>query len=138
MENKYTNLIGYSENTVKDLHGVEEVAEFICEEGLSGDVEIITPDGELFITTFGMYLDKVKDIDYRNELVKVLVPMQKKLDLRSSKTLFLKYCPSCCRCYLRQKVYQRASLQPRAYICAKIRKKISSGFRCGFPFYLFC
>lgn len=80
MENKYTNLIGYSENTVKDLHGVEEVAEFICEEGLSGDVEIITPDGELFITTFGIYLDRVKDIDYRNELVKVLVPMQKKLD----------------------------------------------------------
>ena len=43
-------------------------------------MEIITPDGELFITTFGIYLDKVKDIDYRNELVKVLVPMQKKLD----------------------------------------------------------
>ena len=43
MENKYTNLIGYSENTVKDLHSVEEVAEFICEEGMSGDVEIITP-----------------------------------------------------------------------------------------------
>ena len=80
MENKYTNLIGYSENTVKDLHGIEEVAEFICEEGMSGDVEIITPDGELFITTFGIYLDKVKDLDYRNELVKVLVPMQKKLD----------------------------------------------------------
>lgn len=80
MENKYTNLIGYSENTVKDLHDIEEVAEFICEEGMSGDVEIITTDGELFITTFGIYLDRVKDIDYRNELVKVLVPMQKKLD----------------------------------------------------------
>ena len=43
-------------------------------------MEIITSDGDLFITTFGIYLDKVKDLDYRNELVKVLVPMQKKLD----------------------------------------------------------
>lgn len=80
MENKYTNLIGYSDNKVEDLHSVEDVAKFICEEGLNGDVEIITSDGDLFITTFGIYLDKVKDIDYRNELVKVLVPMQKKLD----------------------------------------------------------
>ena len=80
MENKYENLIGYSESTVQDLHGVEEVAEFICKEGLNGDVEIITSDGDVFITTFGIYLDKVKDEDYRNELVNVLVPMQKKLD----------------------------------------------------------
>lgn len=80
MENKYTNLIGYSENTVKDLHSVEEVAEFICEEGLSGDVEIITSDGDLLVSTYGIYLDKVSDADYRSELVKVLVPMQKKLD----------------------------------------------------------
>ena len=80
MENKYTNLIGYSDNKVEDLHSIEDVAKFICEEGLNGDVEIITPDGELFITTFGIYLDRVKDIDYRNELVKVLVPMQKNLD----------------------------------------------------------
>ena len=80
MENKYTNLIGYSDNKVEDLHSVEDVAKFICEEGLNGDVEIIISDGDLFITTFGIYLDKVKDIDYRNELVKVLVPMQKKLD----------------------------------------------------------
>ena len=61
-------------------NSVEEVAEFICKEGLNGDVEIITSDGDVFITTFGIYLDKVKDEDYRNELVKVLVPMQKKLD----------------------------------------------------------
>lgn len=80
MENKYTNLIGYSESTVKDLHGIEEVAKFICEEGLNGDVEIITSDGDLFITTYGIYLDKVADADYRSELVEVLVPMQKKLD----------------------------------------------------------
>ena len=80
MENKYTNLIGYSENTVKDLHSIEEVAEFICEEGLTGDVEIITSDGELLITTYGIYLDKVKDAEYRDKLVEVLVPMQKKLD----------------------------------------------------------
>ena len=72
MENKYTNLIGYSENTVKDLHGIEEVAEFICEEGMSGDVEIITPDGELFITTYLYHriirscyaIEKVKNLYY--------------------------------------------------------------------------
>ena len=80
MENKYTNLIGYSENKVEDLHSIEDVAKFICEEGLNGDVEIITSDGDIFITTFGIYLDKVKDAQYRDELVKVLVPMQKKLD----------------------------------------------------------
>ena len=32
-----------------------------------------------FISTIGIYLDKVADPSYRDELLKVLVPMQKEL-----------------------------------------------------------
>lgn len=42
----YPHLIGVSENEKKELHGVSEVADFICDQGRFGDLRVFTPDGE--------------------------------------------------------------------------------------------
>ena len=76
MSKEYPLLIGYSGDGSKELHNVQEVAEFICKNGLSGDVSITLPDGAPFIDTFGMYLNRIADMEYREELLTILIPMQ--------------------------------------------------------------
>ncbi len=76
----YKNLIGISENTKKELSTTEEVANFICKEGLTSDVRIEQEDGSLLLDTFGIFINKITDMEYREELLKVLIPMQKKID----------------------------------------------------------
>lgn len=78
----YPYLIGVSENGRKELRGVNEVAAFICAAGLHGDLKVFTPDGEEVLDTFGMFLNRVSDFEYRTELVPVLVPMQKAAQAR--------------------------------------------------------
>ena len=72
------NLMGYSKDESKQLQNVEEVADFICKNGKRGDVTI-TNNGEPFITTIGIYLDKVADIRYRAQLMPILTKKQKTL-----------------------------------------------------------
>ena len=72
------NLVGYFEGESKQLKSVEEVAEFICKNGKRGDVTI-TNDGELFITTIGIYLDMVADIRYRSQLMPILTKKQEQI-----------------------------------------------------------
>ena len=72
----YETLIGIAEEEEKELHSVQEVAEFIYRNGMLGDVTILTEDGIPFITTFGIFLNRIADMEYREELLKVLVPMQ--------------------------------------------------------------
>lgn len=76
----YKNLIGISKNTKKELNTTEEVARFICKEGLTSDVRIEQEDGGLLLDTFGIFINKITDMEYREELLKILIPMQKKLD----------------------------------------------------------
>lgn len=80
MANKYDILYGEANGVCKELKGVTEVAEFICTEGLKGNVEIFSEDSSLYISTFGIYLNKITDLDYRKQLLEVLIPMQMKLD----------------------------------------------------------
>lgn len=72
------NLIGYSMTENRQLKNIDEVAEFICKNGKHGDVTIKN-NGEPFITTIGIYLDKVADIRYRAQLMPILVKKQKTL-----------------------------------------------------------
>lgn len=72
------NLIGHFEGESKQLKSVEEVAEFICKNGKHGDV-IIMNNGEPFITTIGIYLDKVADIRYRAQLMPILTKKQEQI-----------------------------------------------------------
>ena len=82
----YPYLIGVSKKGRKELRGVNEVAAFICEEGLHSDLKVLTPDGEEVLDTFGMFLNRVSDFEYRTELVPVLVPMQKAAQMRVMQT----------------------------------------------------
>ena len=47
---------------------------------MSGDVTITYEDGTPFLNTFGIYIDRISDMEYRSELLKILIPMQKALD----------------------------------------------------------
>lgn len=77
---KHPRLIGMSHHDERELNSIEEVAKYICEKGVSGDVTITYEDGTPFLNTFGIYIDKISDMNYRSELLKVLIPMQKALD----------------------------------------------------------
>ena len=79
-KSKYETLYGESDNCVKELHGVREVAEFIVTEGKNSDLYICSEFLELEITTIGIYIDKISDMDYRLELLEVLIPMQKETE----------------------------------------------------------
>lgn len=72
------NLIGHSVAGNKRLRSIEAVADFICKHGEYGDVKI-TSNGETFITTIGIYLDKVADIKYRAKLMPVLTKKQEEM-----------------------------------------------------------
>ena len=83
MSEKYPVLKGLtaSDNyrSVKELRGVEEVAKFICEEGIKCEgVVITTMDDKSLLCTNGIYLDKIIDLEYREALLKILIPMQEK------------------------------------------------------------
>ncbi len=77
---KHPKLIGMSHHDERELNSIEEVAKYICEKGVSSDVTITYEDGTPFLNTFGIYIDKISDMNYRSELLKVLIPMQKALD----------------------------------------------------------
>lgn len=59
---------------------MEQVADFICEQGLYGEVTIETPEGLMLISTYGIYLDKVTDMEYRAQLLEILEPKQHALE----------------------------------------------------------
>ena len=78
---EYPYLLGYAQGRSRRLeNNVQSVASFICTEGLKGDLTITTPEDEFVLDTFGIYFNKIADMEYREELLKVLIPMQKALD----------------------------------------------------------
>ena len=80
MNEKYPVLIGYThDGRCTKLHNVEEVAEFICNNGIHGNLLIVTEYDTPFISTIGIYIDKIADMEYREELLKILIPMQQEL-----------------------------------------------------------
>lgn len=62
---KYPLLIGHSPAGRTELHSMQEVADFICTQGLYDDLLIKTADDEPFISTFGIYIDRIADMEYR-------------------------------------------------------------------------
>lgn len=76
----HPKLIGHSVRGNKRLRSIKDVAEFICKHGMYGDVTVTYDDNKPFLNTFGIYIDRIVDMDYREELLKVLIPMQKELD----------------------------------------------------------
>ncbi len=79
-EEKYPLLIGHSLAGRTRLHNIYEVANFICTHGQYSDLCITQKDGAPFLDTFGIYINKITDMEYREELLKVLIPMQTEID----------------------------------------------------------
>ena len=80
MQMDHPKLIGYSATGTCELQSVQEVAEFICREGVHGDLTIRTRTGDFFLNIIGSFIDRIADMDYRQELLKVLIPMQMELE----------------------------------------------------------
>lgn len=76
MKSNHPKLIGYSQDETRELNSVQEVAEFICQEGIHSDLTIRTEDGDFFLNTFGIFINRIADMDYRQDLLEVLIPMQ--------------------------------------------------------------
>lgn len=79
-EEKYPLLIGHSLAGRIRLHSIQEIANFICVHGQYSDLAITQKDGTPLLDTFGVYINKIADMEYREELLKVLIPMQMKID----------------------------------------------------------
>ena len=79
-EEKYPLLIGHSLAVRTRLHSIEEVANFICVYGQYDDLTITQKDGTPFLNTFGIYIDKIADMEYREKLLKALIPMQREIE----------------------------------------------------------
>ena len=80
-EEKYPLLIGHSLAGKIYLRNIQEVAAFICVHGQYSDLTVTQKDGTPFLDTFGIYINKIADMDYREELLKVLIPMQMEMDV---------------------------------------------------------
>ena len=73
---EYKNLTCISARTSVQLSNTHNIAAFIMNEGLHGDVVIKTEDGNTLLNTFGVFIDRIADDEYRGELLKELIPMQ--------------------------------------------------------------
>lgn len=80
VEEKYPVLIGHSLAGRTRLRSIQEVANFICTHGQYDDLTITQKDGTPFLDTFGIYINKIADMEYREELLKVLIPMQHEVE----------------------------------------------------------
>lgn len=80
-EKSHPTLFGFSATANGiELKSVKEVANFICTKGKHGDLLIFKADGQIFIRTFGIYLHQIASQEYREELLKELIPLQMKLE----------------------------------------------------------
>ena len=78
-DSKYPLLYGVAGDAMKTLFCAQDVAEFIMEQGKTKDVYVYTTNDMLLLSTFGIYLNKIADMEYREELLKILVPMQQNI-----------------------------------------------------------
>ena len=62
-----------------ELTDVRQIAEFIVNNGPYCDVIMYKKDtGDFVLSTNGIFLDHIADMDYSSELLTILVPLQKK------------------------------------------------------------
>jgi hypothetical protein len=71
---------GYHNGKQQIKNTLEDVADFICRNGMNGSITITTPMDELVLDTFGIYIDHCPDKRYLEQLKKVLIPKQMKID----------------------------------------------------------
>lgn len=125
---KYPVLFGHSLTGNRELHNTKETAEFICEGGEYGDVSITDEKGIILLTTFGIYIDKILDLEYREELLKELEPLQKEIDgentlINGGTESFIKALEEKSEAYVGTDIYNSVFEElARSYIRQKIDK----------------
>lgn len=77
-------LIGRAVDGNRNLRSIEDVADFIIRHGQYGDIEIVTENHTPFMKTQGIYISQIDDTEYRDELQKILTPMQKEIEMQIS------------------------------------------------------
>ena len=77
---EHPKLIGSSNVRNKTLGSVREVAEFIIKDGQYGDVTVKYTDGAPLLKTDGIYVTGIMDLAYAIKLLKILIPMIKKVE----------------------------------------------------------
>lgn len=80
MAKEYPLLVGHCDRGHKRLRSVNDVADFIIKHGKYGDVNVTFENGRFFLDTYGIYLNNIIDQEYREELLKVLIPKQMEVD----------------------------------------------------------
>ena len=73
MAKEYPLLIGHCYRGHKRLRSINDVADFIMKHGKYGGVNVTFENGKFFLDTYGIYINKIVDQEYREELLKVLV-----------------------------------------------------------------
>ena len=76
MAKEYPLLYGHAGDVCEELHNTNEVARFIMKHGVNTDVTITTPYDTPLLNTYGIYINRIADMEYRQELLKVLAPIQ--------------------------------------------------------------
>ena len=74
--NNHPTLIATSRCGSQVLNSIDDVAGYIMNAGVCGDVHMIDTDGNLFLTTNGIFIDYTADNEYRKELIEVLESIQ--------------------------------------------------------------
>lgn len=77
--NNHPTLIATSRCGSQVLNDLDSVAEYILKEGVHGDIHMIDTEGNLFMTTNGIFIDYLADNEYRAELLETLIPMQREV-----------------------------------------------------------
>ena len=57
-----------------------KAANFICTHGQYSDLMVTTTDSKPFLSAFGIYINRIADMKYMEELLKVLISMQTEID----------------------------------------------------------
>lgn len=83
-EKIHPRLIGHGvDDVTAELNSIEETARFIMEQGQRGDVRITYDDGRPFLDTFGFYINRIADMQYREKLLEILIPMQHEIEMKA-------------------------------------------------------
>ena len=62
-----------------ELTDVRQIAEYIVNNGIYGDISMYEKDsGDFVLNTMGSFIDRMADMDFRSELLTILVPLQHK------------------------------------------------------------
>lgn len=76
-------ILAYSiDEQPEEFTDVRQIAEFIVKNGMNCDITMYKKDTNAFVlSTMGIFIDHIADMDFRSELLTILVPLQQQYPL---------------------------------------------------------